>query len=529
MAAIQPKRPSSTLASGRPSGRRISAHQSSTLARMAQAAGPQVPGLPVDGQQSCQFALPFPGICSAQPAGRLSAALRPRRRRVGPRPLTVQAPGNDWSDALLAAYAPPTFVLSDELEVHATVGAGTADYLRRPHWHCRERIDLVLAPDLLPHFIRLCRAGETNGSLLVTRADGRRLRMCLRMQPRNASNPGDANNAGNANSREQRFSYLSFEPDCATPAAESSLAELNDNLLARNDELARAVSLLQSSQKAARLALQAQRTLSVQAVDQLAGGVAHEFNNILASIMGYTDLLSRALHDSARKAGRGAAEPANSQRYVAEIMRASERARGLVQQLLLCGRSSDGSRAGGSSTGSSIQSRPSNPVHLLDEIARQLSAALPAAIDFSVARGEHLPRTSLDAAHITQALTNIVVNAREAIQSRQHAPHAQESCAGRIELTADVATLSAQPCASCHRTFAGTYLQLSVRDSGPGVTEAMLPRLFEPFFTSKDIGKGPGLGLSATHGIMHAHGGHITVHSSGNGAAFTLHLPVAPD
>ncbi len=605
MAAIKSKRPSAapspTNVTRRPYGRRITDRQTSTLAQMAQAAGLpvagshlaaiqarrlQVPGLlppalHTPGQQPSQFALPFPGNYNEQPAGRLNPALKQRRRRVGPRPPAAQTPSNDWSDALLAAYAPPTIVLSNELEMHATVGADTTDYLRRKHWHRGERMEVLPAPDLLPHFLRLCGRGRADGSTLVTRPDGTRLRMCLRVQQ------------SSANNSEQRFSYLSFEPDCATPVATASLvaqspplrdrqprdtpprtallrteladsqraiayivgelddsqttlerlsmelhgrnaeltltnaalSELNDDLIARNDELSRAAALLQTSRNDAQLALQAQRIQQAEAVDQLTGGIAHEFNNILASIMGYTDLLARVLHDAAREVGRDTAEPATAQRYVAEVMRASERARSLVQQLLLYGRRSSDSSGGGGS----IQSRPTNPARLLDEIVPQLRSVLPAAIEFDVQRGEPLPSTNIDAAHITQALTNIVMNARDAIQSRVSESRAQKFCAGHIELTADAVRLNSQRCASCQRTFSGTYLQLSVRDSGPGVAEGSLAKLFEPFFTSKDVGKGPGLGLSVAHGIVHAHGGHITMHTSGDGATFTLLLPVAAD
>ena len=612
MAAIQSKRPSSARMTRRPYGRRITDRQTSTLSEMAQAAGSPVSGWHLGGIQApgmrglgllladqrtpapqpSQFALPFPALYNDASAGRLSPALKQRRRRVGPRPRAAQTPGNDWADALLAAYTPATIVLSNELEMHATAGADTSDYLRRSHWQRGERIEVLLAPDLLPHFLRLCRRQQPEGSALITRSDGKRLRMCLRVRVRrHFADEG-------ADEGDERFSYLSFEPDCATPVDQASLdahspapraaaqinetqprsallrteladsqraiayivaelddsqtaleqlsvqlhgrnseltltnaalADLNDDLIARNAELARAATLLMAGRNDARLALQVQRIQQVEAVHQLTGGIAHEFNNILASIIGYTDLLARTLHDTARDAerdaGRVPAELATSHRYIAQIMRASERARGLVQQLLLYGRSCGASAWGGSSS----ESRPTHAARLLRDAMPKLRALLPPAIELCVAHSEQLPSTHIDAAHITQALTNIVENARDAIQSRVREPHAKEASAGHIELTAGTTNIGAQQCASCHRTFAGRYLQLAVRDSGPGVAEGSLRKIFEPFFTSKDVGKGPGLGLSVAHGIVHAHGGHIRVQSSADGATFTLLLPVAED
>ena len=566
MAAIQSKQASSTRMTGRPYGRRSSDRQPATLAKILRATG-QHPG---------QYALPFALERDELPGSQLTGSpltgpqltmdVKRRRRRVGPRPLAAPAQGNDWSAALLTAYVPATIVLSAELEVQATIGAAIADYLRSSHWHRGERVDALLATDLLPHFMRLCRRGEPQSSTLVTRTNGRRVRMWLRVE------------RCGANGSEQPYSYLSFEPlsfeplsfetvaaapidsvSLTTPTfamrnalrkverAESqrtaayrvgepdssltaleqlstqlhasnvhltqsnaALATLNDELNAqlmlRNDKLEQSATLLQISRDDAELALQQQRVSQMEAVDQLCGGVAHEFNNILASIMGYADLLARVLHDAAF----GEAAPATQQRYVVEILRASERARSLVQQLLLYGQRGNS------------QLRPTMPGRLLNELAPKLRATLPVAIELDVECSAALPSANIDAAQITLALMCVVENARDAIQSR-----ADELSRGRIDLRVSNSTLDTQRCASCQRSFEGAYLQLAVHDSGPGVAEADLTKLFEPFFTTKEMGKGKGLGLSMAHGIVHAHGGHITVQSSPDGASISLLLPAA--
>ena len=513
MAAIQSKQASSTRMTGRPYGRRSSDRQPATLAKILRATG-QHPG-----QYALPFALERDELPESQSTGsQLTMDVKRRRRRVGPRPLAAPAQGNDWSAALLTAYVPATIVLSAELEVQATIGAAIADYLRSSHWHRGERVDALLATDLLPHFMRLRRRGEPQSSTLVTRTNGRRVRMWLRVE------------RCGADGSEQPYRYLSFEPlpfeppsfetvaatpidsaSLTTPAfamrnALTALEQLGTQLMLRNDELEQSARLLQISRDDAGLALQQQRVSQMEAVEQLCGGVAHEFNNILASIMGYADLLARVLRDAAS----GEAAPATQQRYVLEILRASERARSLVQQLLLYGQRGNS------------QLRPTMPGRLLNELAPKLRATLPVAIELDVECSAALPSANIDAAQITLALMCVVENARDAIQSR-----ADELSRGRIDLRVSNSTLETQRCASCQRSFEGAYLQLAVHDSGPGVPEANLPKLFEPFFTTKEMGKGKGLGLSMAHGIVHAHGGHITVQSSPDGASISLLLPAA--
>ncbi|NTV63964.1 MAG: PAS domain-containing protein [Oscillochloris sp.] len=231
------------------------------------------------------------------------------------------------------------------------------------------------------------------------------------------------------------------------------------------------------------------------AVGQLAAGIAHDFNNILASILGYAELLQAAPET-----------PALMQPDLQIIAAASQRAAHLVRQLL------DFSRR-------TIR----YPQQLkLDTFTREMVAFLSHLIPehiqviLTVPPGDYL--VEADATQIQQLITNLAVNARDAM------PAGGEL---RISLSRVVCDGSLR-CAVCNQPIAGEWVWLEMADTGTGIPSEIMPRIFEPFFTTKDVGKGAGLGLAQVYGIVKQHGGHTVVASQlGEGTTFTVYLPLS--
>ena len=219
------------------------------------------------------------------------------------------------------------------------------------------------------------------------------------------------------------------------------------------------------------------------ALGEFVAGIAHELNNPLQSVLGHIELL--------RATG---AFPKALRRDVQRIYREADRAAKIVRNLLVF-------------AGSRRFVRKQVSINAV--MSRVFSSRAPAlrAEDIEVVRhrGESLPRVKGDPLLLQQAFLNIVLNAEQAIGSH-----------GRIETRK---TLLADP----------PRIVVEVRDTGPGIPDAVLPRIFEPFYTTKEVGKGTGLGLAIAYGIIQEHGGQIFAanHAEG-GAVFTVQLPVEP-
>jgi PAS domain S-box-containing protein len=236
--------------------------------------------------------------------------------------------------------------------------------------------------------------------------------------------------------------------------------------------------------------LQAQK---MEALGQFSGGVAHDFNNILATISGYTELARMTLRDNPEL-----------QENLEAVLRASARAADLVQQILTFSRQQPQERQ-------TIQLRS-----VVAESIKLLRATIPTTIAFDTDLATNAPTVLANANQIHQVLTNLGVNAW----------HAMKDGPGRLQIrlekwTVDEAHALAQP-----RLRPGRYARVSVGDTGCGMDAAALRRIFEPFFTTKAVGEGTGLGLSVVHGIMDAHEGAVTVYSQpGEGTVFHLYFP----
>jgi PAS domain S-box-containing protein len=235
----------------------------------------------------------------------------------------------------------------------------------------------------------------------------------------------------------------------------------------------------------------------MESIGRLAGGVAHDFNNMLAGIHGAAELLALEL-----KAG----DPRRAN--VELILGASRRAADLTRKLLAFSRR-------GRQVVSAVDLH-----HILDAVLGLLERSIDRSIAIRRTWAAELPVVQGDAAELQNALLNLCLNARDAM------PQGGELAIATADRHLDLADCQALV---GFELTPGPYLAITVRDSGIGIPADALPRIFEPFFTTKPVGQGTGLGLSAVFGTAVAHHGAITVASApGAGATFTLLLPVDP-
>lgn len=247
--------------------------------------------------------------------------------------------------------------------------------------------------------------------------------------------------------------------------------------------------------RAERDALQAQlRTAQkLEAIGTLVGGIAHDLNNVLAAIYGYTDLVRNVTSHipSAVDALDG-------------LTVASKRAASLVRQIMVLGHTDERRR------------ETTDLVNIVEEVLDMVQTTAPPQIVFELTNNTTAPSISADPAQIHEIVMNLVVNAIHAIGAAH----------GRVTLMLDDCTVDHDhPVSSL---TPGTYLQLRVTDSGHGMDPRTLDRIFEPFYTTKPQGEGTGLGLWVVHRILKSHGGAVTVDSQpGRGSSFTTYLPAA--
>jgi len=237
---------------------------------------------------------------------------------------------------------------------------------------------------------------------------------------------------------------------------------------------------------------QLRQSQKLEDIGRLASGVAHDFNNILMSIMGSADLI---LMDAKGNEALSA--------ETSEIKLSVERGAGLTRQLLAFSRRQ--------------ATRPqlfdlSQVVGGMETMLRRL---IGPEIDFRIVR-QVSPTVRADPAQIEQVVLNLAINARDAMPE-----------GGRLTVTLDEIDLDEWAAAMIGEASAGRYSRLSVTDTGTGMDEQTRAKLFEPFFTTKEQGKGTGLGLSIVYGIVKQSGGHITVASEpGQGSTFVIYLPL---
>ncbi len=238
--------------------------------------------------------------------------------------------------------------------------------------------------------------------------------------------------------------------------------------------------------------LRAQR---MEGIGTLAGGIAHDLNNVLAPIMMSIELLKFDPNIDPRRS-----------KILDTINVSCRRGADLVRQVLSFAQGLDGQRV-------AIQLR-----HLIDDLEGIISETFPRNIRIVSDSDKNLWPITGDPTQIHQVLLNLTVNSRDAMPQ-----------GGVLTLAASNVTIDAQYAGTSHEANAGTYVLLRVTDTGVGIPPDVRERMFEPFFTTKEVGKGTGLGLATVHTVVKSHGGFLIVESEvGRGTTFKVYLPADP-
>jgi signal transduction histidine kinase/CheY-like chemotaxis protein len=252
--------------------------------------------------------------------------------------------------------------------------------------------------------------------------------------------------------------------------------QMTENLKVSREELVQTVERLKTTQA------QLVQSEKLSGIGEFVAGVAHELNNPLTSVMGFSELLKQADTNP------------QHQRYLELIYKSSVRCQKIVQNLLSFARRHPPERKL-----SSVNSLVEAAVEFLQYQLRTNNIEVVTRLD------PNLPQVMVDPHQVQQVFLNIINNARQAIEANQPT--------GRIQISTETA---------------GDKVRILFEDNGPGIPQESISKVFDPFFTTKPVGKGTGLGLSLCYGIIHEHGGSITVRSQpGQGATFTIELPLA--
>ena len=239
-----------------------------------------------------------------------------------------------------------------------------------------------------------------------------------------------------------------------------------------------------------KLEAQLQQSQKMEAIGTLAGGIAHDFNNILSAVIGYTDIALIDIKPDTSLYGN-----------LQEVLRAGNRAKDLVKQILTFSRQTE------------HELKPFQANIIVKEALKFLRASLPATIELQ----QNIQSDSLllgDPTQLHQVLMNLCTNASHAMQEEGGL---MEIRLVNEELVSPLKHYDLKP---------GKYVKLTVRDTGHGMTPDILEKIFDPFYTTKDVGEGTGMGLSVVHGIVVSHGGAIFASSEpGKGSIFNVYFP----
>ncbi|CAA7624470.1 Signal transduction histidine kinase [Candidatus Terasakiella magnetica] len=240
------------------------------------------------------------------------------------------------------------------------------------------------------------------------------------------------------------------------------------------------------------LELQFAQSQKMQAMGQLAGGVAHDFNNLLTAMIGFCDLLLQR---------HGPGDPSFAD--IMQVRQNANRAASLVRQLLAFSRRQ------------ALQPRRLNVTDALEELSNLLRRLLGETIELRIIHSRALGLIRVDPGQFDQVIINLAVNARDAMPG-----------GGTLTVRTNTVTIDQPVQRGPELMPAGEYVQIEVGDTGTGISKENLGRIFEPFFSTKEVGAGTGLGLSTVYGIVRQTDGFITVESEpGQGTTFTIFLP----
>jgi PAS domain S-box-containing protein len=238
---------------------------------------------------------------------------------------------------------------------------------------------------------------------------------------------------------------------------------------------------------------QLRQAQKMEAIGTLAGGIAHDFNNILSAIMGYTEMSLLKI-----------SEDDNVRSYLQKVIKASNRARDMVRQILAFSRQA------------SFERKPVRVSQVVKDAGKLLNASLPSTIDIRMDIDSGNGIVDADEIQIHQIIMNLCTNAA----------YSMRIDGGILGISLCTVELGEKEVAVHPEVKPGMFLKLSIRDTGGGISPEVMERIFDPYFTTKPRGEGTGLGLSIVHGLVKAHKGFISVENDfGSGAAFHIFLP----
>jgi PAS domain S-box-containing protein len=236
--------------------------------------------------------------------------------------------------------------------------------------------------------------------------------------------------------------------------------------------------------------IQAQK---MEALGTLAGGIAHDFNNILGAIVGYTELARMEIPKESK-----------AHQHLERVLASGRRARDLVQQILTFSRQKE------------MEKRPVHLRYLIKEAVKMLRASIPSTIEIREYAPSEVPPVLGDPTQLHQVVMNLCTNAY----------HAMREAGGELELRLEKVCVEGDDLLHLAELREGEYVVLTVRDTGCGIPHEILDRIFEPYFTTKEVGEGTGLGLAVVHGIVRGLNGAVRVESRvGEGTTFRIYLP----
>ena len=253
----------------------------------------------------------------------------------------------------------------------------------------------------------------------------------------------------------------------------------------------------QNEQVRIKLEEQLKHAQKLEAIGTLAGGIAHDFNNILSAILGFAELAREGCRQGSMTAGD-----------LDQVLLAANRAKELVKQILAF------------SHQSVTEKIPLRPATIVKETLKLLRSTLPTTIDIEQDIDAATGHIIVDPTQVHQVLMNLCTNAY----------HAMEETGGILSISLHNKTLTGQDLTGHPDVQPGNFMQLSIQDNGVGIPQELQEKIFDPYFTTKEIGKGTGMGLSIVHGIVKSYGGYITCRSRiGEGTVFDIFLPVTDE
>ena len=268
------------------------------------------------------------------------------------------------------------------------------------------------------------------------------------------------------------------------------LVELSTTNLVRRAEIAGLLHIARDVTDRRRFEAQVQQAQRMESIGSLAGGVAHDFNNVLSAIIGYGELMAESGLDAPARAD------------LDEMLAAAQRASGLTRQLLAFSRRQ------------TTEPKVIDLNALIDNLLNMLRRLIGESVQLSTSLAQELWSVRADSAQLEQVLMNLAVNARDAMPN-----------GGALAIRTENVTVR-QDGESSADLPPGEYIKLTVRDSGTGMPDDVKTRAFEPFYTTKEIGKGTGLGLATCYGIVKQASGHIAIDTAlGAGTAMQVYLP----